>query len=318
MVWNTDSNGDFTSSATGVLPATSTSTLAGLEAAFGNEDFVAGLTPATPTPITINGTNNGQLAELEVVVGVSQTGDAYELGSGGPLLEEGGVAITAGKLGGWQPIGAEQTPTGYEVVWSLFNNGVSQDTYTVWNTDSNGNYTSSAVGLVSGQNFNLEDLNVAFGENLNGAHSLSTLLATANASQANADAQTGNTTINLGNNGAFAKNTDGLGGTNLSFSGTPFALTLGTFADIIEYTLTPGSGIETVANFSANDELNINLRGAPNSDLLMVNNGASSVSIFSSADPTHGVVLLGEQSGNLKTVFTGGPAGQGHALITLA
>ena len=211
MVWNTDSNGDYTSNATGVLAATSTSTLAGLEAAFGNEDFVAGLTPATPTPITINGTNNGQLAELEVG-GVSQTGDVYELGSGGPLLEEGGVVITAGNLGGWQPIGAEQTPTGYEVVWSLFNNGVSQDTYTVWNTDSGGNYTSSAVGLVSGQNFNLEDLNVAFGENLNGASSLSTLLATTTASQANADAQTGNTTINLGNNGAFASNTGGLNG----------------------------------------------------------------------------------------------------------
>ena len=52
---------------------------------------------------------------------------------------------------------------------------------------------------MSGQNFNLEDLNVAFGENLNDAPSLSTLLATT-VSQANTDAQTGNTTINLGNN----------------------------------------------------------------------------------------------------------------------
>ena len=30
----------------------------------------------------------------------------------------------------------------------------------------------------------------------------------------------------------------------------------------------------------------------------MANNGASSVSIYSSADPTHGVVLLGEQIAN--------------------
>ena len=255
VVWNTDSNGDFTSSATGVLPATSTSTLAGLEAAFGNEDFVAGLTPATPTPITINGTNNGQLDAV---------GNLYELGSGGPLLEEGGVAITAGSLGGWQPIGAKQTATGYEVVWSLFNNGVSQDTYTVWNTDSGGNYMSSALGLVSGQNFNLEDLNVSFGENLNGASSLSTKLATTT-STANSDAQTDNTTIVLGNNGASAKNTGGLGGSNLTFNGTPFAMTLGTgpsgtgpnpFADIVEYTLTPGSGIETITGFGANPRTN--------------------------------------------------------------
>ena len=158
VVWNTDKNGDYTSNATGVLPATSTSTLAGLEAAFGNEDF-AGLTPATPSPIGIP-TPNGQLALV---------GDLYELGSEGPLLEEGGVAVTAGSLGGWTPVGAEQTATGYEVVWSLFNNGESQDTYTVWNTDSGGNYTSSALGLVSGQNFSLEDLNPVFGENVSGA-----------------------------------------------------------------------------------------------------------------------------------------------------
>ena len=96
--------------------------------------------------------------------------------AGGPLLEEGGIAVTAGSLGGWTPVGAEQTATGYEVVWSLFSNGESQDTYTVWNTDSGGNYTSSALGLVSGQNFSLEDLNPVFGENVSGAPSLSAFL----------------------------------------------------------------------------------------------------------------------------------------------
>jgi hypothetical protein len=319
VVWNTDSNGDYTSNATGVLSSSNSTQaieLAGIEAAFG-ESFATGVTAATPSQIGTP-TPNGQLAELEVG-GVSQTGDAYELGgTGGPLLEEGGVAVTAGSLGGWQPIGAQKTDTGYEVVWSLFNNGVSQDTYTVWNTDSGGNYTSSALGLVSGQNFNLEDLNVSFGENLNGASSLSTKLATTT-KDANTFSQTDNTTIVLGNNGAFANNTGGLGGSSLTFSGTPFALTLGSHADIIEYTLTPGQGIETVTGFGNNpsNELNINLRGAPSGDLLMHDNGLSSVSIYSSADPTHGVVLLGEQSGNLNAVPTGGPVGQGHVLITL-
>ena len=266
---------------------------------------------------------SGQLAELEVG-GVSQNGDAYELGgTGGPLLEFGGSAVTAGEFtnasGTWTPVGAEQTGNGYEVAWSLLSNGQSTDTYTVWNTDSNGNYTSSALGMVSGQNFSLEDLNPVWGENVSGAPSLSTFFATT-ASQANTDAQKGNTTINLGSNSAFASNTGGLGGSSLTISDTPFALTLGSNADIVEYTLTPASGVETVTGFGNNsaNELNINLRGlTPDSALLMVNNGASSVSIFSNADPAHGVVLLGEQTADLKTVFTGGPVGQGHALITL-
>ena len=117
------------------------------------------------------------LAELEV--GVSQTGDVYELnpaaGGTGPLLELKGSAVTAGEFGaGWAPVGAVQTATGYEVAWSL----LGQDQYTVWNTDSNGDYTSTATGLVTGQNFTLEDLNPTFGENLNGAPSLSQLLYT--------------------------------------------------------------------------------------------------------------------------------------------
>ena len=45
-------------------------------------------------------------------------------------------AVTAGEFGGWTPIGAEQTRSGYDVAWKIA--GANQ--YTVWNTDSNGNY----------------------------------------------------------------------------------------------------------------------------------------------------------------------------------
>ena len=38
----------------------------------------------------------------------------------------------------WTPIGAEQTASGYEVAWQ--NSGADQ--YTVWNTDSSGNFVS--------------------------------------------------------------------------------------------------------------------------------------------------------------------------------
>jgi hypothetical protein len=325
VVWNTDSNGDYTSNATGVLAGNSLE-LQGVEAAFGDPTFAHASAPATANPIGTP-TPNGQLAELEVEVNgklTSQNGDAYELGgTGGPLLELGGSVVTAGGLGGWTPVGAQKTSTGYEVVW---NNLLTPDEYTVWNTDAGGNYTSSALGLVSGQNFMLEDLNPVWGENVSGAPSLSTFLATT-VNQANTDAQQGNTTINLGNNSAFASN--GLSGANSSFtptiSGTPFALTLGSHADIIEYTLTPASGIETIANFGANDELNVNLRGlTPDSALLFRDitvNGAPAVSIFSNADPAHGVVLLNPMVNGVDVLaatlqagaqFVGGAIGQGH------
>ena len=47
------------------------------------------------------------------------------------------------------PIGAVQTASGYEVAWKL----TGADEYTVWNADSNGNYVSSAIGVVSGTSY---------------------------------------------------------------------------------------------------------------------------------------------------------------------
>ena len=43
--------------------------------------------------------------------------------------------------------GVEQTATGYEIAWKL----TGTNEYAVWNTDSNGNYISDALGVVSGR-----------------------------------------------------------------------------------------------------------------------------------------------------------------------
>src|SRR5438105_5050850 len=37
----------------------------------------------------------------------------------GPQLKYGGAAVTAGQFGGWTPIGAEQTSSGYDVAWKM-------------------------------------------------------------------------------------------------------------------------------------------------------------------------------------------------------
>ena len=62
------------------------------------------------------------------------------------------------------PIGAEQTATGYDVAWKV----AGADQYTVWNTDSNGNYISNIIGVVSGTSTALESLETSFHQDLNG------------------------------------------------------------------------------------------------------------------------------------------------------
>ena len=80
---------------------------------------------------------------------LTEVGDHFFLydGSGsGPSLKYAGADYVAGQFGAWAPIAAEQTANGYEVAWKVM--GVDQ--YTVWNTDSSGNYTSQTSALCRG------------------------------------------------------------------------------------------------------------------------------------------------------------------------
>ena len=74
-----------------------------------------------------------------VAVGTKFFLDSISTGSD-PSLKYGGTDVVAGQFGGWTPIGAEQTATGYQVAWKL----PGADQYMVWNTDSSGNYTSQS------------------------------------------------------------------------------------------------------------------------------------------------------------------------------
>jgi serralysin len=82
----------------------------------------------------------------------------------GPSLKSGGADYVEGQFGPWAPIGAEKTASGYEVAWK---NG-SADQYSVWNTDGSGNYTSSAISVVSGADYALQSLEPSFHQDLNG------------------------------------------------------------------------------------------------------------------------------------------------------
>ena len=47
-------------------------------------------------------------------------------GTTGPELQYNGAAVTTGKFGGWNPIGAVQTASGYDVTWQWSNSNSLQ------------------------------------------------------------------------------------------------------------------------------------------------------------------------------------------------
>jgi Tryptophan-rich Synechocystis species C-terminal domain len=88
----------------------------------------------------------------------------YDSTGSSPSLKYGNADCVAGQFGTRSPIGAERTGTGYEVAWR----DASSGQYSVWNTDSNGNYVSNVIGIVSGTNATLELLETSFHQDLNG------------------------------------------------------------------------------------------------------------------------------------------------------
>ena len=133
VVWDVNSNGAFTSIATGILSGASPE-LEGVEANFG-ETFAGAGAEATPTTIATNGATT--LAEV---------GNLFELnpagGGTGPLLQLNGSLVTAGEFPlGWTPIGAEKTSSGYQVAWSV----PGQNEYEVWNVNSSGDFTGDST-----------------------------------------------------------------------------------------------------------------------------------------------------------------------------
>jgi hypothetical protein len=153
-VWNTDSSGNYISDI-GTVSGTS-SALESLETSFHqdlNGDGVIGF-PAT-------------VIEANGVISLTEVGNNFFLyavgGSSGPELKYAGAAYAAGQFGAWAPIGAEQTASGYEVAWKY----AGADQYTVWNTDSSGNYIAN-IAVVSGTSITLESYETSFHQDLNG------------------------------------------------------------------------------------------------------------------------------------------------------
>ena len=322
FVWNTDANGNYLNSPTGLVSGTDP-VLENIETSFKqnlNGDGTVGIgataviESAATTPLDTGVTSLILVGNQYLMV---PTGTAM-----GPALKYNGAAVTAGEFGTTaNPIGAEATASGYEVAWKLSGVGGAADQYIVWNTDANGNYLSNPTGLVSGFSFMLEDLKPSFHQDLNGNGRLSaqSITTAGTGNTVNLSGQPQAATIDLGANTASAG--AGLTAPSLAFIGTPDAIALGSGASIVEFAMQASSGIETVANFVlGTDLLNIDLLGASSGTLRAYDTtvgGVHAIAIASSGDAAHGIVLLnmtgGQTAANLlasHTTFAGG-----HALI---
>jgi hypothetical protein len=126
-------------------------------------------------------------------------------------------------------------------------------------------------------------------------------------------------TVNLGGNTASVS--AGLSAPSLTFINQPDQVTLGSGATTVLFALQADSGVEEITKFQYGlDLLDIDLRGAMTTDLKSKDTtvgGVHAISLYSSADPTHGIILLGTTSGqsaaNLLNSHTSFNAG--HAII---
>jgi len=152
--WATDSNGNYTSNITGLLPGNSFA-VESLETTFGqdfNGDGTIGFT--------------GSLIQADGSTRLLHIANNYcmDVGGVGQELKFGGTPVTVGEFGTYTPIGAVQTATGYDIAWQI----TGTNEFTFWATDSNGNYTSNITGLVPGNSFAVESLETTFGQDFNG------------------------------------------------------------------------------------------------------------------------------------------------------
>jgi serralysin len=159
-VWSVGSNGNFTGNYLAADVAGTSAILESLETTFGQDLNGDGTIGPKATLIQ---TDTGPFGTISL----TQVGNEYFLynSGSGPALSYFGSPVAAGQFGGWTPIGAVETASGYDVAWKL----TGGDGYSVWSVGSNGNFTGNYLAAdVSGSSATLESLETIFGQDLDG------------------------------------------------------------------------------------------------------------------------------------------------------
>jgi hypothetical protein len=158
-VWATDSNGNYLSNV--ITPESGSSfSLQQIETTF-NQDLNGDGTVGPA--VTLIQTDTGSFGSTSLKQ-VANEYFLYNSGGTGPSLKYFGSPVVLGQAGAWSPIGAVQTATGYDVAWKV----AGADQYSVWATDSNGNYLSNVITPESGSSFSLQQIETTFNQDLNG------------------------------------------------------------------------------------------------------------------------------------------------------
>ena len=157
MVWSTDGDGNYLTSITGYAVSGNDYSLQALESTF-HQDLNG---DGTIGPVSVVTQMNGSTSLSEVANKFYLYDDAW----GSSTLKYAGQDFVVGQFGAWMPIGAVKTANGYDVAWKV----AGADQYTVWSTDSNGNYIASITGYaVPGTDPSLQALEATFHQDLNG------------------------------------------------------------------------------------------------------------------------------------------------------
>ena len=143
IVWNTDSNGNYASNATGVVSGADYA-LQSLETTFQQDLNGDGTTGLKTTPIETSGATRLDQVANEFFL--------HDSGGIGPSLKYQGTSSPPassgpGRRSAWRRSAAATRWPGRTA---------RADQYIVWNTDSNGNYTGNATGVVSGADYALQ------------------------------------------------------------------------------------------------------------------------------------------------------------------
>ncbi|MBV9564998.1 MAG: protease, partial [Bradyrhizobium sp.] len=216
--WATDSNGNFTNILFG--PGS------------GNSPALEQLEPSFQQDLNGDGTIGVPMTVIEAFgsTELAQAGGNYFLnpvaGGMGPELKLNGTPVTVGQFGNEPPIGVEAITGGYEVAWKDMSSGQ----YTVWATDTNGNFTSILYAVGSGSSIAFEQLEASFHQDLNGDGVIGVPMTVIEAFGSTALVQAGNN--------YFLNPVAGGTGPSLKLSGTP--VTVGQFGN------EPPIGVEAI------------------------------------------------------------------------
>ncbi len=191
ILWDTDGSGHWLSQ--GAVMSGTSAALQTLEAGF-QQDLNGDGSIFSRTVIETSGsTALAQVANLYLLSPAD--------GSLGPSLKFGGAAVSPGQFGGWTPIAAERTGSGYQVAWKM-----GADQYLLWTTDGNGNWLAQGAAI-SGGSSALQSVEPAFHQDINGDGTIGLHTTVIESFGATALSQLADTYL--------------LSGTSLKFSGAP-------------------------------------------------------------------------------------------------